>query len=60
MSDSKNNTGNPDRSLVNMGEAYEVQYWKDKFGVSKEELQEAVDAVGSSTEKVEQYLKGNR
>jgi len=60
MSDSKNNTGNPDRSLINMGESYEVQYWKDKFNVSKEELQEAVDAVGSSAEKVEQYLKGNR
>lgn len=34
-----------------MGEDYEVAYWTDKFGVSRERLQTAVDAVGNSASK---------
>jgi hypothetical protein len=58
MSDSKQNVGNPDRSLINTSEDYEVQYWSEKFNVSHDELKAAVKAVGNSAEKVEQYLKG--
>ena len=57
MSDNKQNTGNPDRSRISTSEDYEVQYWKEKFGVTSEELQAAVAAVGNSADKVEEYLK---
>ena len=41
-----------------MSEDYEVEYWTNKFGVSREKLQQAVDAVGNSASAVEQRLKG--
>jgi hypothetical protein len=37
-------------------EPYEVQYWADKFGVSKERLSEAVRKVGHSTDAVSREL----
>lgn len=33
----------PDRSKINMHEPFEVKYWTHALGVSKEELQKAVD-----------------
>jgi hypothetical protein len=41
-----------------MGEDYEVEYWTQKFGVPRTELQKAVDAVGNSAAAVERHLKG--
>ncbi len=58
MADDKRNTGSPDRDRINMSEDYEVRDWAESLGVSKERLQEAVDAVGSSADKVREYLKG--
>ncbi|WP_183574147.1 DUF3606 domain-containing protein [Mucilaginibacter sp. X5P1] len=46
----------PEKELINMKENYEVEYWTKKLGVSREQLQEAVDAVGSSAEEVKKYL----
>jgi hypothetical protein len=37
-----------DRSKINMHEDYEVKYWSKELGVSKDELQKAVDKVGNS------------
>jgi hypothetical protein len=37
-------------------EPYEVQYWADKFGVSKERLSEAVRRVGHSADAVSREL----
>jgi hypothetical protein len=48
-----------DASRVAMGEDYEVRYWTERFGVSKERLQAAVDAVGNGAERVEEYLRQN-
>jgi len=36
---------------------FSVQYWADKFGVSKERLSEAVRNVGHSAAAVEKELK---
>ena len=58
MADDKNSRGPQDSSRVAMGEDYEVQYWTKKFGVSREELQRAVDAAGNSADAVEKHLKG--
>lgn len=56
MADNKSNTGSPDRDRINMSEDYEVRDWSQSLGVSRERLQEAVDAVGSSADKVRDYL----
>lgn len=56
MADNKSNTGSPDRDRINMSEDYEVRDWSEALGVSPERLQEAVDAVGSSADKVRAYL----
>jgi len=57
MADDKSNVGAPDRDRINMSEDYEARGWAERFGVSRERLQEAVDAVGSSADKVRGYLK---
>jgi uncharacterized protein DUF3606 len=46
----------PDRSKINMHEAHEIKYWIKALGVSKEELQRAVDKVGNSAAAVRKQL----
>ena len=55
--DDKKNTGSSDRDRININEDYELQYWSKKFGVSSNELKEAVKAVGSAVKEVERHLK---
>jgi hypothetical protein len=55
--DNKQNTGSPDRDRINVHEEYELQYWSEKFNVSRDELKAAVKASGTSVKDVEQYLK---
>lgn len=40
-----------------MSEAYEVEYRTGTFGVPRDALQKAVDAVGNSAVAVEDYLR---
>ena len=61
MADNKDKTDFRDRSEINTNEDYEVRYWSEKFGVSAEELKEAVKSTGSnSAKKIEEYLSNNR
>ena len=46
MPDDLKNKGPQDRSRISLLEPHEVQYWADKFDVSKERLSEAVKNVG--------------
>jgi predicted DNA-binding protein YlxM (UPF0122 family) len=55
--DSKQNTGSQDRDRINVNQDYELQDWSEKFKVSREELKEAVKAVGTMAKDVEDYLK---
>lgn len=57
MSDDKSQRAPQDAARVAMGEDYEVGYWTRRFGVSRERLAEAVDAVGNGADRVETYLK---
>ena len=57
MADDLTKSGGQDRKRINMNQDFEVRDWSAKFGVSKEELQKAVDAVGNEASKVEEYLK---
>ena len=60
MSDNKNTIGNPDRQRISLSEEYEVQDWSKKFGVTPEELRNAVKSVGSNAKDVEKFLSSNR
>ena len=60
MSDDTKQRGPQDSSRVAMGEDYEVSYWTERFGVSRERLQAAVDAVGNGAASVEEFLSGKR
>ena len=46
-----------DGKRVNMEQEYEVKYWTERFGVSREQLQEAVRAAGPMVDAVERRLK---
>jgi hypothetical protein len=52
--DDLNKKGAGDRSKINMD--YELKYWTKQLGVSKEELQKAVDKVGNSAAAVRKEL----
>lgn len=45
-----------DRSKINMHEDFEVKYWSKELGVSREDLQKAVDKVGNSAAAVRKEL----
>ncbi len=51
----KRDYGNKTR--IDLNQSYQVAYWKERFGVSKAELREAVRAAGALARKVEDYLR---
>jgi Protein of unknown function (DUF3606) len=57
MSDDTSKKGMQDRTRVNTSEDYEVRYWSEKFGVSRDQLKAAVNKVGNSVSAVEKELK---
>lgn len=57
MADNLQDRGAQDRARVNVNEDHEVRYWTEKFGVSEEDLIQAVSVVGVSADEVERYLK---
>ncbi|MHC2666564.1 DUF3606 domain-containing protein [Bradyrhizobium diazoefficiens] len=57
MADDKKNRGPADRARINVHEDYEVRYWCEKFGCTRAELVEAVNAAGVMANMVENYLK---
>jgi len=54
--DDLKNKGQQDRSKIHMHEEHEVRYWTRQLGVSKEELQKAVDKVGNGAATVRKQL----
>lgn len=54
----KRDYGNKTR--IDIRQSYQVAYWKERFGVSQEELSEAVHAAGELARKVEEYLKSKQ
>jgi hypothetical protein len=58
MSDDKTMRSPQDSTRIALGEDYEVRYWTSKFDVSRERLEEAVEAVGHSADDVERHLRG--
>lgn len=46
-----------DKTRIDMNQSYQVAYWKERFGVTEQELSEGVRAAGALARKVETYLK---
>jgi len=57
MSDDTTKKGIQDRTRINTSEDYEVRYWSEKFGVSRDRLKAAVEKVSNSLSAVEKELK---
>ena len=55
--DDRTQRGAPDRRRISLSEDYEVRDWAEKFGVTPEQLREAVKAVGPEAEAVQAHLK---
>ncbi|KFF73833.1 hypothetical protein HX13_17695 [Chryseobacterium sp. P1-3] len=58
MADNKSKKGKSDRNKVSGSENYEIQYFKDKLGVSSQAVTGAIRATGSNDRKVlTEYLQ---
>ena len=60
MADNKNIQDGRDRSKVDGNEDYELSYLQEKLGVSREQVREAIKAVGNSRDKLEEYFQKNK
>lgn len=58
MADNPGMRGPRDRERIDIHQDHEVRYWTDKFGITAEELREAVQAVGPMADAVEQRVRG--
>ena len=58
--DDSTKRGPQDRKTINMNEPSEVHWWCQKLGCMEERLKDAVKTVGTSSTKVNEYLKGDR
>lgn len=56
MSDNLKSRSGRDRQRVAAGQDWEINYMKDKFNVSSQQVAGAVRAVGNSRKKIEEYL----
>jgi low affinity Fe/Cu permease len=59
MNDDTSQLETQNRALINMDQEHEVGYWARKFGVSRDDLQRAVDQAGPLADAVEQRLRGS-
>lgn len=45
-----------DATRIDVNQEWELDEWSKKFGVTKQQLKEAVEAVGTSAAAVQKYL----
>ncbi|MBD8825293.1 DUF3606 domain-containing protein [Pseudomonas sp. CFBP 13602] len=56
MADDLKNRGPQDRARVNTTEQWELSYWTKQFGVTEQQLEDAVRAVGPMVADVQKHL----
>jgi hypothetical protein len=56
MSDNLKGSGGQDRSRIDVSQEWELRYWTDKFGITPEDLKQAVRQVGDRVEDVERKI----
>lgn len=49
-----------DRKRISIKEDYEVEYWTEQLGVSRQELERAVKAVGNNADAVVEHLRSHK
>ena len=57
MSDDKSKRDFRDRDRINVNEPYELQYWCEKFGISKEKLRQIVEKTGPMVQDVKKQIQ---
>ena len=57
MADNKSKQDGRDDSKIDVNDTSEIAYAAQEFGVSADQVREAIKQVGSSREKVRQHLK---
>lgn len=59
MTDQPDDAGhdNDNTRLISLQQQQQVQYWTTRLGVSRNQLLQAIDAVGDSAPQVEAWLK---
>lgn len=56
MADNLSDRGPRDRARIDVHQTHELRYWSKKFGVSEDELRQAVEQVGPIVQRVEERL----
>ena len=56
MSDNKDIRDGRDRAQVDANDSNEISFIQKKHGVTREQIEAAIKAVGSNREKIEEYL----
>jgi hypothetical protein len=56
MADDLKQTGKPDDQRINPDQEYELAYWSQKLGVSRDELRKAVQTAGPMVKDVQRHL----
>jgi hypothetical protein len=57
MADDLTRRGGQDRARINIHQEHEVRDWAARFGVTREQLKAAVQAVGDRADDVERHLR---
>ena len=60
MADDLSKRGPQDRARIDVNQDWELRYWSKELSVSADEIRSAVQAVGPSTDKVREYLRGRK
>ena len=60
MPDDLTKRGPPDRDRINVHEDHELRNWAHKFGVSTQEVKDAVHEVGDRAEAVRELFAGGK
>lgn len=53
MADDKSNVGGQDRSRVSGEQGYELDYFAQKHGISREQARDLIDRIGNDREKLD-------
>ena len=60
MADDLSKRGPADRARIDVSEDWELRYWAKELSATPDEIRNAVHAVGPSTDKVREYLRGRK
>jgi hypothetical protein len=60
VTDDPSQAANPDDTLIDVDQEQDVRYWSKEFGVTEEEIRQAVQSAGPMVKDVRARLAVNR